>query len=204
MQWIHDASYFFGGAFLTNAVPHFVSGVMGRPFQSPFAQPRGEGLSSSTVNVLWGFFNLVVGYVLTCRVGDFDLPRWHMVLPRLVRREQGRGRPDQSQPRRVERLGRDVRRCGEPRLREGGAAARRAEARAVARRRGCGRDAGAGRLRAVQRDEQTQRAERKERVHTPKRRPRESVVEASAEQVEVALTRRRVPRLPHESTPLAG
>jgi hypothetical protein len=73
MQWIHYASYFFGGAFLTNAVPHFVSGVMGRPFQSPFAQPPGEGLSSSTVNVFWGYFNLVVGYVLTCRVGDFDL-----------------------------------------------------------------------------------------------------------------------------------
>ena len=73
MQWAHDASYFFGGAFLVNAVPHFVSGVMGRPFQSPFAKPRGEGLSSSTVNVLWGFFNLAVGYVLVCRVGDFDL-----------------------------------------------------------------------------------------------------------------------------------
>ena len=46
---------------------------MGRPFQSPFAKPPGQGLSSSTVNVLWGFFNLVVGYVLVCRVGDFDL-----------------------------------------------------------------------------------------------------------------------------------
>jgi len=73
MEWSHYASYFFGGAFLTNAVPHFVSGVMGRPFQSPFAKPSGEGLSSSTVNVLWGFFNLVVGYVLICRVGQFDL-----------------------------------------------------------------------------------------------------------------------------------
>jgi hypothetical protein len=46
---------------------------MGHPFQSPFAKPPGEGLSSSTVNVLWGFFNLVVGYVLICRVGNFDL-----------------------------------------------------------------------------------------------------------------------------------
>ncbi|MEH2479933.1 hypothetical protein V1282_003290 [Nitrobacteraceae bacterium AZCC 2146] len=73
MQWAHYVSYFFGSAFLTNAVPHFVSGVMGRPFQSPFASPPGEGLSSSTVNVLWGFFNLAVGYVLICRVGDFDL-----------------------------------------------------------------------------------------------------------------------------------
>jgi hypothetical protein len=73
MEWLHLVSYFFGGAFLANAVPHFVSGVMGEPFQSPFAKPPGKGLSSSTVNVLWGFFNIVVGYVLVSRVGDFGL-----------------------------------------------------------------------------------------------------------------------------------
>jgi hypothetical protein len=72
-MWNHYLAYFFGGAFLTNAIPHFVNGVMGRPFQSPFATPSGVGLSSSTVNVLWGFFNLAVGYVLVCRVGEFDL-----------------------------------------------------------------------------------------------------------------------------------
>jgi len=76
MEWLHYLAYFFGGLFLTNAIPHFVSGVMGRPFQSPFAKPPGEGLSSSTVNVLWGFFNLVAGYLLVCRVGDFDLHSW--------------------------------------------------------------------------------------------------------------------------------
>ena len=32
-----------------------------------------EGLSSSTVNVLWGAFNLAVGYVLILHVGAFDL-----------------------------------------------------------------------------------------------------------------------------------
>jgi hypothetical protein len=73
MPWLPLLSYFFGGAFLANAVPHFVSGMMGRPFQSPFAKPSGEGLSSSTVNVLWGFFNIVIGYLLVCRVGDFGL-----------------------------------------------------------------------------------------------------------------------------------
>ncbi|WP_217333085.1 hypothetical protein [Rhodanobacter sp. C05] len=73
MGWQHYVAWFFGGVFLTNAVPHFVSGVMGRPFQSPFATPHGVGLSSSTVNVLWGCFNLAVGYVLLCRVGNFDL-----------------------------------------------------------------------------------------------------------------------------------
>jgi hypothetical protein len=73
MPWLDLLSYFFGGVFLANAVPHLVSGMMGRPFQSPFAQPPGEGLSSSTVNVLWGFFNIVAGYVLVFRIGDFEV-----------------------------------------------------------------------------------------------------------------------------------
>jgi hypothetical protein len=73
MEWPHYLSYFFGGAFLTNALPHFISGLMGRPFQTPFAKPPGKGLSSSTINVLWGFFNLAVAYILICRVGHFDL-----------------------------------------------------------------------------------------------------------------------------------
>ena len=73
MDWSHLPSYFFGGAFLCNAIPHLACGLTGRPFQSPFAKPRGEGLSSSTVNVLWGTFNLGVAYILICRVGDFDL-----------------------------------------------------------------------------------------------------------------------------------
>ncbi len=72
MRWYHYVAYFFGGAFLTNAIPHFVTGISGHPFQSPFASPPGEGLSSSTVNVLWGFFNLALGYVLVCRVGSFE------------------------------------------------------------------------------------------------------------------------------------
>jgi hypothetical protein len=73
MEWLHDISYFFGASFLTNAIPHFVSGVTGRAFQSPFAKPPGKGLSSSTSNVVWGFLNLIVGYLLVFRVGAFDL-----------------------------------------------------------------------------------------------------------------------------------
>ena len=72
MNWLHDISYLFGGAFLANAVPHFVSGVMGQPFQSPFAKPPGKGLSSSSVKVLWGFANFVIAYLLIARVGDFN------------------------------------------------------------------------------------------------------------------------------------
>jgi hypothetical protein len=73
MNWLHLLSYFFGGIFLANAIPHLVSGMMGRPFQSPFAKPSGKGLSSSTVNVVWGFFNAVAGYLLVVRVGSFEL-----------------------------------------------------------------------------------------------------------------------------------
>ena len=80
MRWYHYVAYFFGGAFLTNAVPHFVNGISGNPFQSPFASPPGEGLSSSTINVLWGFFNLAVGYVLVWRVGTFELRQTRHVL----------------------------------------------------------------------------------------------------------------------------
>ncbi len=73
MNWWHLISYFFGGAFLANAIPHVVSGMTGRSFQSPFAKPPGRGLSSSTVNFAWGVLNLAVAYVLICRVGDFRL-----------------------------------------------------------------------------------------------------------------------------------
>ena len=74
-RWYHDLAYLFGGAFLANAIPHLVNGISGSPFQSPFASPPGEGLSSSTVNVLWAAFNLVVAYGLIVRVGRFDLRR---------------------------------------------------------------------------------------------------------------------------------
>jgi hypothetical protein len=72
MNWLWLVSYFFGGAFAANAIPHVVAGTMGHPFQTPFAKPSGEGLSSSAVNVVWGFFNAVVGYLLVAHVGAFN------------------------------------------------------------------------------------------------------------------------------------
>ena len=75
MKWYHLMALFFGGAFLANAVPHFTNGISGRPFPSPFASPPGQGESSALVNVLWGSFNLVVGYVLVWRAGKGDLRR---------------------------------------------------------------------------------------------------------------------------------
>lgn len=72
MSWGHYIAWFFCGAFLANAAPHLISGLMGRAFQTPFASPPGEGLSSSTVNVLWGGLNLVIGYLLLSQIGQFD------------------------------------------------------------------------------------------------------------------------------------
>ncbi len=80
MHWYYYVAYFFGGAFLANALPHLSNGISGRAFQSPFAKPPGVGESSSSVNVLWGFFNLAFGYLLTYGVRSFNHRRTQDVL----------------------------------------------------------------------------------------------------------------------------
>jgi hypothetical protein len=50
--------------FLTNAIPHLVNGISGDFFPTPFADPPGKGLSPPTLNVVWAFFNIIVGYML--------------------------------------------------------------------------------------------------------------------------------------------
>jgi hypothetical protein len=64
MNWHDSIACFFAGMFLTNVIPHFVHGISGDRFPTPFAHPPGRGLSSPTVNVVWALFNLVVGYIL--------------------------------------------------------------------------------------------------------------------------------------------
>jgi len=69
MSWYNYVACFFAGAFLANFVPHFFHGISGDRFPTPFAKPPGRGLSSPTVNVVWSWVNLVVGYLLF-RVGQ--------------------------------------------------------------------------------------------------------------------------------------
>jgi hypothetical protein len=64
MNWYNYVALFFAGVFLANVVPHFVHGISGDRFPTPFARPPGRGLSSPTVNVIWAWINIVVGYVL--------------------------------------------------------------------------------------------------------------------------------------------
>jgi hypothetical protein len=64
MLWHFFVLEFVSGLLLANGVPHFVQGVSGHRFQSPFATPRGVGESSALINALWGFANLVAGFIL--------------------------------------------------------------------------------------------------------------------------------------------
>lgn len=64
MKWYHYIAVFLAGSFFANVVPHFVNGVSGNPFPSPFSDPPGKGLSSPLTNVIWALANLLVGYLL--------------------------------------------------------------------------------------------------------------------------------------------
>ena len=103
MPWFHFLAYFFGGALFANFVPHFVSGVLGRTFPTPFASPPFRGQSSSRVNVLYGLCNLAIAYALVLRVGDFaprsalhagtfglGLTVWSLLITRSLERLRGR------------------------------------------------------------------------------------------------------------------
>ena len=79
MKWYHDVACLFAGLFLTNAVPHFMQGISGDSFPTPFANPPGKGLSSPTGNVLWGPGNLFVGYVLLRTGKVSQTNKWSLV-----------------------------------------------------------------------------------------------------------------------------
>lgn len=73
MTWSQGMTYFFGGLFFANFTPHFIAGVSGRSFHTPFAKPPFRGVSSPQVNLVWGFFNLAVAYWLLIAVGELEL-----------------------------------------------------------------------------------------------------------------------------------
>ncbi len=92
---------FLAGALLCNAIPHLAAGLRGEPFPTPFAKPRGVGLSPPLVNFLWGLLNLVVGLWLAAErpfALGVNVARpagrgaWHRHLPVAAFR-QGAARP---------------------------------------------------------------------------------------------------------------
>lgn len=57
--------YFLAGFFAWNGIPHLVKGITGQKHMTPFKR-----VSSPTLNVLWGFFNVVATlYVLGMATG---------------------------------------------------------------------------------------------------------------------------------------
>jgi len=64
LDFFHLIANFFEGAFVCNCIPHLVSGLQGEAFPTPFAKPRGVGMSSAVVNFLWGSLNFMVAMVL--------------------------------------------------------------------------------------------------------------------------------------------
>ncbi len=69
MPWTAYIIHFIAAAFLTNGMPHFVNGVSGRPFRTPFARLQGAKLSSPAANVIWGWFNFLVAFLLFANIG---------------------------------------------------------------------------------------------------------------------------------------
>lgn len=65
MPWIAFIVHFFAAAIMTNGIPHFVNGVCGRPF----VRMSGAGESSAELNVVWGWANFVVAFLLFANVG---------------------------------------------------------------------------------------------------------------------------------------
>ena len=73
MSWHKLAACFIGGVFLANFFPHFIAGMSGERFYTPFATPPFRGLSSPIVNVLYALLNLAAAYILLVVLGSWEL-----------------------------------------------------------------------------------------------------------------------------------
>jgi hypothetical protein len=80
MKWYQYIACFFLGAFLVNSIPHFVHGISGDSFPTPFADPPGKGLSSPLLNVLWGLFNIIVSLLLYKASKITTKNKWAIIL----------------------------------------------------------------------------------------------------------------------------
>jgi len=66
-------AYFVAGCLAANGTPHFVHGISGRRFITPFASPPFVGESSPLINVTWGLINFTGAFSLIIAIGDFRL-----------------------------------------------------------------------------------------------------------------------------------
>lgn len=70
--------YLLSGLLFANGIPHFVNGISGKMFHSPFASPPIKSLSSAVTNVIWGMSNFTISLVILSSVDGliigFNLP----------------------------------------------------------------------------------------------------------------------------------
>lgn len=79
MKWYHYMACFFAGVFFANVIPHYIHGVSGDSFPSPFANPPGVGLSPPIQNVVWALINLIIGYFLY-KAGKVSRSKWALLV----------------------------------------------------------------------------------------------------------------------------
>jgi hypothetical protein len=72
MSWYVYLAYFLAGGFLVNGIPHFIQGISGKKFRTPFSRPMTTGTSSPVLNIIWGVVNFLIGYTLVFGVGQFQ------------------------------------------------------------------------------------------------------------------------------------
>lgn len=80
MKWYNFISCFFLGVFLVNSMPHFIHGISGEYFPTPFANPPGKGLSSPLINVIWGLINITVCIFLYMASKITTTNKWTIIL----------------------------------------------------------------------------------------------------------------------------
>lgn len=79
MKWYRYVACFFAGVFLANWIPHFIHGVDGQRFATPFTTAPGK-LDQPIVNTLWALLNIVVG-VLLFKMGKISMQnKWTVVV----------------------------------------------------------------------------------------------------------------------------
>jgi hypothetical protein len=62
-------AFLFVGALLCNCIQHLAAGLRGESFPTPFAKPRGIGLSPPLLNFGWGLGNAMSATLLLVRHG---------------------------------------------------------------------------------------------------------------------------------------
>jgi hypothetical protein len=66
-----DIALFFAGLFFANGIPHFVQGISGKEFHTPFLYRFAPSIPTPLFNVAWGLLNFCLVLLILSRV-PFD------------------------------------------------------------------------------------------------------------------------------------